>query len=594
MMESQETNNPQAETSATNPTSEQNPSAQGANPNGENSEGYSDTAPDAQAQKELQGDGTDKESSATFEQLECSKNSPPTLEEDGDSGRISETSEPADEKIKPLPNKKEIGLLGMLGMSQSNDKISNDLREVYRWLAQSYNERPHRQIRYEDIPCNGVRIKAALDLIERLQRNCESLQNKLDTRQSSETTYYKQEVQRLNNQNEQLDQELKAVQQERETLQKKLADTESSRDRLLAETASLKRNTGTHYDGTSARPQHHVLTGEYKTLKEQHLDPLATSLFTFMAALDPELKQQRREKLNDIRAAISDTVLIGGQAIMRGESTASVELPSGILDDLLGVLCQRLQLNNQDISPETTELLNKAANLAQGKVQYPAPGQWEKQDFLDASAELSARLYQVLSLERTSLSQELQEATPKAIQNALRFLERAALADPPASLSLYNEDTPFRSDYHEAAKGLDDEGTVIKTIYPVYLVNGEAKVKAVVLTKPSGEMSPGALPPNPITNAPETTPTDITGDTREQIRLKTKRESLIKVVKKKWFEVQHSLDKTGETRLTEKLLKLDQIDLIEELLENEIPKGPITLEQFEKKVDEMLAAFYSQ
>ena len=79
--------------------------------------------------------------------------------------------------------------------------------------------------------------------------------------------------------NSQLYEQVAQLKQEKESLQRKLQEQEEKRDKLLAETAYLKRNTGTHYEGTSDRPQHHLLIWEYKTLKEQYLDPLANSFF---------------------------------------------------------------------------------------------------------------------------------------------------------------------------------------------------------------------------------------------------------------------------------------------------------------------------
>lgn len=600
-MESQETNNPQAEISATDSASEANPAPQGANPNRNNLETNSNTAPDAQAQKE----------------------------------RFSD--------------RRKIGFLGKLGMSQTNDRIYNKIGEVLNWLNDISKG---QNISTKEINNAWQDTKAAIDLIERLSkdieelrkevtkqdkikrylesekhkleecnrewlqwhkiydRNIKSLTEQRDTlnrkQQSFEKTYI-QQVKELKHQCQQLTQELKAIQQEKEALERKLADSERSRDRLLVETASLKRNTGTHYEGTSERPQHHVLTGEYKTLKEQHLDPLANSLFNFLATSNPELKKKRKETLNDIKAAISTSVLLHGQEIMRGQSTALGERTTETLKEMKELLCQRLELDDQTFpqQEQVSELLKKAVTLAQGKVQYPAPGNWQDEDFQQASTELRDRLYQVSELNITSLSQELETEVQKAIQKALRFLERAAFADPPACLNLDNEGDSFDSNYHEAAKGWDDEGTVIKTIYPVYLVNGEAKVKAVVLTKKSGSVSSDAGQSSTNTNRSystksesepvetETNSTDINEDEKEKrIRLEAKRESLINSVKSKWFENQDSSSKDLESVLTEKLSKIEQLDIIE-TLEKEIHKVR-TSDEFKKKLDELLIAASSQ
>ncbi|MBO1348314.1 MAG: hypothetical protein EBE86_013395 [Hormoscilla sp. GUM202] len=541
-----------------------------------------------------------------------------------------ETVDPADPKIAPPPSKKRIGIggriKGMFGMSQANEKIYNNLIEVYDWLAKIHKGKTNVSFTDKRIDLSCEYIKAALDLIDRLSNDKEELRAQLaeleqDNREfESECKSLKQqnknlvserdglrrtrqsleeEYKELQAQYRQNAQEVETVKGQKESLEGELKEEEASKSKLLAEVARLKLNTGTHYDGTSERPQHHVLTGEYKTLKEQHLDPLATSLFTFMATLDPELKKQRKQKVNDIKAAISATVLIEGQAIMRGESTGSVDIPSEMLKEMQSLLCQKLQLNNQEFPPEAIEFLKKAVNRAQGKVEYPEPGKWQEKDFNQASAELMPLLYQELKLDLANLTPDLQTEIQKAIQNALHFLERAACADPAADLRLDNEGASFRIDYHEAAKGWDDEGTVIKTIYPVYLVNGKAKVKAVVLTESSSEASH----PSTINNTPSSTESESSHlatttkstegkEDEERIRLEAKRESLIKGVKAKWFDSQDSTYKESEACLLEKLLRIERRDVIEEL-EIKIHKldNP---NQFEEKLDELLADSSSQ
>ncbi|MBC6476296.1 MAG: hypothetical protein GDA48_28640 [Hormoscilla sp. GM102CHS1] len=587
---------------------------------GETPEVERDTSADAEAQKKLRGDAVITDSSTTSEQAEGNEIYSPSSEEDNDAARVKEHVDPADQKIAPLPSKKRIGIRGILGMSQTNEKIYNNLVEVYKYIIKIYNE---NRITYESVYYSCKYIKAALDLINRLSNDKEKLRDQLaeleqDNRELG--SYYEslkqqnknlvaerdgllrtrqileEKYKELQAQYRQKAQEVETVKGQKESLEGELKEQEASKSKLLAEVARLKLNTGTHYDGTSERPQHHVLTGEYKTLKEQHLDPLATSLFTFMATLDPELKKQRKQKVNDIKAAISATVLIEGQAIMRGESTGSVDIPSEMLEEMQSLLCQKLQLNNQEFPPEAIEFLKKAVNRAQGKVEYPEPGKWQEKDFNQASAELMPLLYQELKLDLANLSPDLQTETQKAIQNALHFLERAACADPAADLRLDNEGASFRIDYHEAAKGWDDEGTVIKTIYPVYLVNGKAKVKAVVLTEPSSEASH----PSTINNTPSSTESESSHlatttkstegkEDEERIRLEAKRESLINGVKAKWFYSQYS---ESEARLLEKLSRIERRDVIEEL-EIKIHKS-YNPNQFEEKLDELLADSSSQ
>ncbi|MDL5052654.1 hypothetical protein QQ056_03640 [Oscillatoria laete-virens NRMC-F 0139] len=86
---------------------------------------------------------------------------------------------------------------------------------------------------------------------------------------------------------------------------------------------------------------------------------------------------------------------------------------------------------------------------------------------------------------------------------------------------------------------------------------------------------------------------DINEDEKEKkIRLEAKRESLINSTKNKWFNNPYFSYKDLESVLIEKLLKIEQLEIIEEL-EKEIHKA-FNPNQFEKKLDELLAASSSQ
>ncbi|MTJ55907.1 hypothetical protein FJR38_26240 [Anabaena sp. UHCC 0253] len=642
MMEFQETNNSQPETSGTDNTPDPNQPPQESNTTGETPE----------ADTPVNNEITNSESSTTSEQTEYNKNSSPNSEGNDDARK--ESLESLDTTKERFLDKKPIGLLGRMGMLQGNERIYNNLGEVLDWLndiSSGYQLHP------QDINGAWDDTKAALDLMARLlddlgkyrqdlsdkeesnkllkQENRQlkkdnqdwkesyySLEERLRNtmaekdnlsriRQNSETNYIqqiqnlRQELSRkIDTSHQQIDKlrdEVALITKEKQGLEKNLAELEASKGKLLAEVASVKRNTGTHYDGTSDRPQHHVLTGEYKTLKEQHLDPLANSLFKLMVTSNPELKQQRREKVNDIKADISAIVLIGGQAMMRGESTSSIELPSGMLNEMQNLFCQKLPIFDINQLPQVSELLTKAANLAQGKVQYPVPGKWQEDDFKQAIRELTEKLCQKLHFNFTSLNQDIQTEIQQSINNALIFLQRANLADSPAFLSLDSEGAPFRFNYHEAAKGYDDEGKIIKAIYPVYLVNSEAKVKAIVLTEPTttGQRNPDIAPNSiryetlSLTGTSSTSlvsatkSSEINEDEKEKIIsqgiLKGKRESLIKNVRTKFIDVQFYYgDKNSDNALLEKLANITSLEIIEQL-EDEFLKA-YQLKQFQEKV----------
>ena len=556
------------------------------------------------------------------------------------------------EQVEQFPKEKKIELIdqakntlkSMLSMSRTNEKIYNKLLLVYNWLCAIYDGQPDTQFEYSEIKVAYENIQPALNLINRLLDDKEKLRQQLtEKEQDNESlnrenrklekicqdwdrddeslnkelaritaernnfspligryqgqieTLQKELNNTISNYHQQIDrknEEIETLKKENQTIVQNLAELEASKGRLLTQLASVKQNTVTHYDGTSDRPQHHVLTGEYKTLKEQYLDPLANSLFTLRATSNPELKQQRREKVNDIKADISAIVLIGGQAIMRGENTISIELLSGMLNEMLNLFSQKLGIFDiQSQLSQVSELLTKAANLAQGKVQYPVPGKWQEDDFKQTIRELSDHLCQKLHLNFTSLNQDIQTEIQQSINNALIFLQRANLADPPAFLSLESKGAPFRFNYHEAAKGYDDEGKIIKAIYPVYLVNSEAKVKAIVLTETTitttttGQRNPDPAhnsiryetlsPTEPPSNPPAsaTKLSEISEDEKEKMiaqgMLQGKPETLIKNVKTRWIDnadySYYGGDKDSDNELLEKLANITNIEVIEQL-----------------------------
>jgi hypothetical protein len=517
----------------------------------------------------------------------------------GDSNAEKESLEPV--KLKgELLDKITSRVFEIMGMTKPDDKIYDDFVDVVDWLNAISHSKKDIVTSDIDDAWNNARLacslmKQLLEYKEKAQQKIQELTNKISTLEGNISTLegknrdcnarYSSLIQDNN--------KLIDLTQKKETLEKDLAEAEASRGKLISELATLKRNTGTHYDGTSHRPQHPTLIGEYKTLKEQFLDPLAHRLFKFMAETRPELEQQQKEKTNYIKADISAIVLIRGQAIMKGERKTSIELPRGMLDEIQNVLREKLQLAN-NIPPEVSELLKKAASLAQDKIEYPTPGKWEEQNFQQVSIELRTCLCETLKLNFTSPSQEIQtdiDNIDKAIQNALRFLERAALADPPAFLSLEKEGAPFLCDYHEAAKGYDDEGKILKAIYPAYLVQNEAKVKAVVMTELSTPQYPEPLVTIAVEKIPvATTSSSIKDDVEDIIRttrLEAKRDSVIKQFESKFIHLKYN-DSSKTTDLLEKLKQINSLSIME-TLEDAFCKNPdMNFMQFEQKLDNLL------
>jgi|GEM_PF-1370583 len=359
-------------------------------------------------------------------------------------------------------------------MSQKNIKYSQ-LVYVYKWLKNLsnslYSSENNITIDPEEVKTFTEYTHQAIFLIKQLLQNINVLTKQLEELNKQVKLYRLQESeirQSLNSNKQHFEEKYNQQNQ-------KINILEESRSNLLAELASLKRNSSTHYQSDS--PKHYILIDKYKTLKDQELASLINNLFQAMAEIKPEFRQQRKQIVNHIKATLSVTVLIKGQEIMQGNNREQRELPQGLLEETREFLHQKLQ-NFQAQTSQIEKFLQKVIEIS----KYPRAGEWKEEDFHKASEELREYLYDELNLDSSSLTQDLKNQTTKAIQNALNFLEDAALCEPPAILLLYKEKEPFCIDYHEAALGWHEGGKIVKTVYPAYIVNGEAKVRAVVLT----------------------------------------------------------------------------------------------------------------
>jgi hypothetical protein len=268
-----------------------------------------------------------------------------------------------------------------------------------------------------------------------------------------------------------LEHSLQESQQSCDQLLNEVSEVEKSKHKLPPEVASLNFNTDTHYNGTSSLPQHHTLMGEYKDLKEQCLGPLETILFELMRQRDPELK--RKERINDIKAIISESILISGHRIMLRDRTRSME-----------PVTEQPKLDpDKNLSPEVEESQTKSSKFEK-ELPYSPAGEWQERDFQQAYSELSDRFYSQLELDLKDLDPKMQTEIEAAIEKILQFLNRAALAEPPPNFEMIEKGASFDPVWHEAANDYKDAGKIVKMIYPAYLVNNKPKVQAIVLTEP--------------------------------------------------------------------------------------------------------------
>ncbi|MGB3191406.1 MAG: hypothetical protein WBB43_18520, partial [Limnoraphis sp.] len=268
----------------------------------ENSEFFSDTT---DTQNDVQDDVKNTAgSSARSESSQADENLHHHLEADvNQQQKALEADGKTSDKFPEKMDKKNSGWF--LGMgSSTNDTIYDGLVDLHNFLFEN-----HKRSRSHHLLCYIQNAKKALDLIKRLESDQEKFRRELERQDKIQRTvqyensklkenYHQwqsecnslrreianikaennnllQEQQRLQGECKQADQKVQILQQEKK-------DQEARISGLLTKLAELQQNTGTHYNATSDRPHHHILTGEYKTLKEQHLDPLATRLFNVM------------------------------------------------------------------------------------------------------------------------------------------------------------------------------------------------------------------------------------------------------------------------------------------------------------------------
>lgn len=277
-----------------------------------------------------------------------------------------------------------------------------------------------------------------------------------------------------------LEQQLQESQQKCCRLQKKysllqdeVSRLEIGREKLLAQVASSNRNTDTHYDGTSSRPQHHTLINEYDKVREL-IETLANSLYKFIKQSNSEIKDpHRKEKINKIKAIISESILIYGHKIMQEGLTK-------VIDSVTG---QPKLDADKKLSSQVEESRIKLLNIEK-ELQYSPAGEWQERDFQQATTELSDRFYSQLELDPKGQAPEIRTEMEVAIKKILDFLNCAARAEPPANFQMIEKGASFDPIRHEAAKNSEEAGKIVATIFPAYLVNNELKVRAIVLTEP--------------------------------------------------------------------------------------------------------------
>ena len=358
------------------------------------------------------------------------------------------------------------------------DNLERQLREQNSWLSQLQQ------------------LQNLVPQFTRAKQERDNFQKERDAFQT-EVKSLKTENDQFRTKNDQLNERLDALNADRST--------------LLAKVGEYGRDKSRTYQAGD-RPQNYMLAQEYKTLQEQYLDRLAgIILSTFGDRLSILQEGDRKRKLNLIKSKLSRSILIAGQAIIKGEGRILPKPESETLNMVYVNISHNINFPADSpyvdaFKEEIEHLLSTGLSLASGKVQYPKPEEWEEKDFSVATQEITTEVYKNFEISDTdkSVEQELQNT----IKECLQFLQKTALADPPGLLSIETEGAAFDSNRHEIAKGCPEEsGNVLDTIYPFYLDNGTVRTKAIVWLEPSSaDTSSDSESKAPATQASETKP----------------------------------------------------------------------------------------
>ena len=417
----------------------------------------------------------------------------------------------------------------LLNHSQDIDR-GIDLLE--KWVLHSISVSSKLEKEKKDCDSYYRQLKSANDELIREKNEVRRLKDQLASEKQKKESASKKQIEDLRWEVEeeikrQKREELERIKSERDKLQSKFDDLESSRSALLAELAAYRRDkTSTHIAGD--RPQNYALAQEYKSLKEQYLDELAGSLIDWLAVNSPEqwaVAGEHKRNLCRVKAMLSRTILLKGQAIINHEDGGLPEPNPELVNEIQGILQSKINL--ADNSPDLENFKNGVINLlslglgfVEGKAKYPQAGSWQNEDFERAVNEIKAVIAKSFAINLADLGNELITELDEAIKESLKFVEKMALADPPGKFCPEQENAKYNPDTHEIAKGcLEESGQVIETVYPFYIDSSytqknTVRVAALVWlepspTHPSSESdSPDPKPPNSEVDSAQTKPVD--------------------------------------------------------------------------------------
>ena len=423
-------------------------------------------------------------------------------------------------------------------LTRARDRFERDQDDLSR-----SNERLQKQIQEKDI---------------RLQSKSKQDDQKFRDLQDG----YTKHVNKLQSEVSDIRSRFLKLDEDRGNLEKQRDDLEAAKSKLMSELARYQRDKSSTYEAGD-RPQNYMLAQEYKTLQEQYLDLLAGSILSTFGDRLPILQEgDRKRKLNRIKSMLSQSILIVGQAIIKGEGGT---LPTPTTETLNMVYVNiSNNINFPTDSPyvdafkdEIEHLLSTGLSLASGKVQYPKPEEWQEKDFSLATQEITTEVYK--NFEICDIDKAVEQELRNTIKECLQFLQKTALADPPGLLSIEKEGTAFDSNRHEIAKGCPEEsGKVYETIYPFYLDNGVVRTKAIIWLEPnSADTSNDSGSQAPATQASGTKPNEkgVKNNTQESapkveendITISTLQGMLINTLTIKKFSEQHPTHASSES-----------------------------------------------
>ncbi|MFB2973244.1 hypothetical protein ACE1CD_30140 [Aerosakkonema sp. BLCC-F183] len=262
----------------------------------------------------------------------------------------------------------------------------------------------------------------------------------------------------------------------------------SQRGSILSQLASAQRNPETSYISDS-RPQNHLLFQDFRQLKDQELHSVSTKIFSYLSENNPALKANRKQEIANIKAILSNQVLIKAMALFTETNDSLPEDAVAKAVQIVSVsLSSALKAYDkpniiESLKANIESLVKQGMMLAKGTTETNTLAMSDnEEDFTKVVESIRQSVYSSLEIELDKISEALRAEIDNLVRKGLELVKKIANADPPGTLLLPKKGESFNSDQHKAMLGWEDEGKIDFSIFPAYIVGARVLEKAVVLT----------------------------------------------------------------------------------------------------------------